>query len=89
MEETKEALNSMIINSDNPAAALDDAIGAIKKVLDDSAPLKKMSRTQRRLAQKPWITSDLYKLVKTKNKLYRAQFVVNLMIRKNIKDTKR
>jgi len=68
MEETKEALNSMIINTDNPAAALDDAIGAIKKVLDD----KKMSRTQRRLAQKPWITSDLYKLIKTTNKLYRA-----------------
>ena len=72
MEETKEALNSMIVNSDNPAAALDDAIGAIKKVLDDYAPLKKMSRTQRKLAQKPWITSDLYKLIKTKNKLYRA-----------------
>jgi len=72
MEETKEALNSMISNSDNPAAALDDPIGAIKKVLDDYAPLKKMSRTQRRLAQKPWITSDLYKLTKTKNKLYRA-----------------
>ena len=62
----------MSINSDNPAAALDDAIGAIKKVLDDHAPSKKMSRTQRRLAQKPWITSDLYKLIKTKNKLYRA-----------------
>jgi len=30
-----------------------------------------MPRTQRRLAQKPWITSDLYKLIKTKNKLYR------------------
>jgi len=74
MEETKEALNSMIINSDNPAAALDDAIGAIKKVLDDYAPLKKCPelKAQRRLAQKPWITSDLYKLIKTKNKLYRA-----------------
>jgi len=31
-----------------------------------------MSRTQRRLAQKRWITSNLYKLIKTKNKLYRA-----------------
>jgi len=41
MDEIKETLNSMIINSDNPAAALDDAIGAIKKVLDDHAPLKK------------------------------------------------
>ena len=41
MEETKEALDSMIIISDNPAATLDDAIGAIKKVLDDYAPLKK------------------------------------------------
>jgi len=31
-----------------------------------------MSRTQRRLAQKPWITQDLYKVIKTKNKLPRA-----------------
>ena len=72
MDEIKEALSGMIINSNNPGAALDDANGAIKKVLDDHAPLKKMSRSQRRLAQKPWITSDLYKLIKTKNKLYRA-----------------
>ena len=61
MDEIKETLNGMIINSSNPAAALADAIGTVKKVLDDHAPLKKMSRTQRRLAQKPWITSDLYK----------------------------
>jgi len=75
MDETKETLNSMIINSDNPAATLDAAICAIEriqKVLDDHAPLQKMSRTQRRLAKKTWITSDLYKLIKTKNKLYRA-----------------
>ena len=68
----QEALNSMIINSDNPAASLDDAVGAIKKVLDDCTPLKKISRTQRKLAQKPWIIPDLYKLIKTKNKLCRA-----------------
>ena len=41
MDEIKETLNSMSINSDNQAAALDDAIGGIKKVLDDHAPLKK------------------------------------------------
>ena len=40
MDETKETLNDMIINSNNPVAALDDAIGAIKKVLGDHAPLK-------------------------------------------------
>jgi len=31
-----------------------------------------MSITQRRLAQKLWITSDLYKLIKTKNTWYGA-----------------
>ena len=40
MDEIKETLNGMIINSNNPAASLDDAIGAIKKVLDGHAPLK-------------------------------------------------
>ena len=41
MDEIKETLNGMIINSNNPAAALDDEIGALNKVLDDHAPLKK------------------------------------------------
>jgi len=41
VDKIKETLNGIIINSNNPAAALDDAIGAIKKVLDDHAPLKK------------------------------------------------
>jgi len=41
MNEIKETLNGMNINSNNPAAALNDAIGAIKKVLYDHAPLKK------------------------------------------------
>ena len=41
MDEINEALSGMIINSNNPGAALDDANGAIKKVLDDHAPLKK------------------------------------------------
>ena len=41
MDEIKETLNGMVINSNNPAAALDDAIGAIKMVLYDHAPLKK------------------------------------------------
>ena len=39
MDEIKETLNGVIINSNNPVAAFDDAIGAIKKVLDDHAPL--------------------------------------------------
>ena len=47
MDEIKETLNGMIINSDNPAAALDVAIGAIKKVLDDHAPLKKCLELKR------------------------------------------
>ena len=41
MNEIKETLNGMNINSNNPAAALNDAIGAIKKVLYDHALLKK------------------------------------------------
>ena len=35
MDEIKETLNGMIINSNNPVATLDDAIGAIKNALDD------------------------------------------------------
>jgi len=38
MDETEETLNSMINNSNNPAATLD---AAIEKVLDHHAPLKK------------------------------------------------
>jgi len=48
-----------------------------------------MSGTQRRLAQKPWIKSDLYKLIKTKNKLYRALIRYKFGMSKHITDTKK
>ena len=41
-----------------------------KAVLDKHAPLRAMSRNEKRLGKEPWITRGLLKSIRTKNKLY-------------------
>ena len=39
------------------------------------APLKKASRKQKRLQNKPWITKGLYKSIKKKQKMYKTHYI--------------
>ena len=43
-----------------------------KAVLDKHAPLRAMSRNEKRLSKKPWITRGLLKSIRTKNKLFKT-----------------
>ena len=52
-----------------------DFIEIIKSAIDHHAPFKKLSRRQRILKQKPWISSSLLKSIKTKQKLHITHFV--------------
>jgi len=45
--------------------------------LDKYAPLRRMSRREKRLSEKPWITPGILKSIKTKNKLFRKLFKSN------------
>ena len=44
-------------------------------VIDRHAPLKKLSRRQRRFKSKPWITKGLYNLIKTKRRMFKTYHI--------------
>ena len=43
-------------------------------VLDKHAPMRPMSRKEKRLTDKPWITKGVLISIKTKNRLYKKYF---------------
>jgi len=48
-----------------------------KDILDKLAPLHPMSRGEKKLSDKPWITSGILQSIKTKNKLFKKVFKTN------------
>ena len=51
-------------------------IKALQKILDILFPKKKLSRKRKKLLQNPWITKEILKKMKRRDKLYR-KFVKN------------
>ena len=45
-------------------------VEAFTNVVDQVAPLRAATRKEKKLGLKPWITSDLIKLIQTKNKMF-------------------
>ena len=54
----------------------------ITKTIDMHVPLKKLSRKQRRLKSKPWITKGLLISIKRKQKLHKSHFINGSLIAK-------
>ena len=48
---------------------------AISSVIEKHAPLQTMSRKQKRIQQKPWLTKGLLASIKNKQKLYQSYFL--------------
>jgi len=56
----------------DPSTDLDQALKVLGDSLNQQAPLKNLSRSKKKLSQKPWITTVLYKSIKNKNKMRRT-----------------
>ena len=63
------------INSNNLNKIFSDFIKIVKTAIDNYAPLIKLSRRQRKLKLKPWITRGLLISIKHKKKLYLSHFI--------------
>ena len=50
-------------------------IKIIENTIEIHAPLKKLSRKQRKLQAKPWITKELLSKIQQKRKLYRSHYL--------------
>jgi len=64
----QETSNQLQIDQNKPSEALDLGILCLK----EQAPPKQQTKSKKRLAHKPWITTGLLRSIKTKNNLYRA-----------------
>jgi len=56
----------------DPSTDLDQALKVLGDSLNQQAPLKNLSRSKKKLSQKPWITTVLYKSIKNKSKMRRT-----------------
>ena len=53
-------------------------IQCLKIAIDNHAPLVKLSRRQKRLQTKPWITKGILNLIKTKQNLHKSHYLSNI-----------
>ena len=63
------------INAENFNVIFSRFLCIINKAINIFAPLEKLSRSQRRLKMKPWLTRGIFKSIKTKQKLYITHFI--------------
>ena len=49
----------------------------IHNVIDKHAPPKQMSRKQKKLQSKPWITKSVYESIRLKNIMYKTHYLSN------------
>ena len=75
MNEFKNCLDC--INANNFNFIFDNFIKRVRLIIDFYAPLRQISRRQKRLRAKPWLTKGLLVSIKYKQKLYRSHFLSN------------
>ena len=75
MNEFKNCLDC--INADNFNFIFGDFIERVRSIIDFYAPLRQISRKQKRLRAKPWLTKGLVVSIKYKQKLYHSHFLSN------------
>ena len=68
----QETLNQLQIDQNKPSEALDLGISCLNGYLKEQAPVNHLTKSKKRLANKPWITTGLFRSTKTKNNFYRA-----------------
>ena len=68
-------------SSDNLNEVTLKTIEAIKTIIDKHAPKKKLSISKNKQLNKLWITNGILKSIKTKQKMYKAHFLSNDMVK--------
>ena len=80
--------NQSKIDFDSPNSNINNdvchLITTFETVLNKHVPLRTMTRKERRLSEKPWITKGILISIKRKNKLFRACFKSNNADKKGV-----
>ena len=65
------------INADNFNFIFGDFVKRVRSIIEFYAPLRQISRRQKRLRAKPWLTKFLLVSIKYKQKLYHSHVLSN------------
>ena len=76
--ETQSFRNDILLqtwncNSNNVNEMYNDFINKLEKCVDVHAPMKKLNKKDLKKKSKPWITTDIIKLIEFRNKLFRKK----------------
>ena len=63
------------MNAENLNAVFDQLYSLVTETINHHAPLRKLSRKQKRLSMKPWITKGLLISIKYKQKMYKTHYL--------------
>ena len=79
-EDMQIKLNDLVnkqptLNLANFNTIFDNFVHSVKLVIDRHAPLKNLSRRQRRLESKPWITKGLLISIKNKRRMLKTYYL--------------
>ena len=67
--------NNFPLNRDNFNMTFDQFVNLIAKIIDKHAPLQRLSRKQKKLASKPWITKGILISIRKKCAMFRTHFI--------------
>ena len=68
------SINITDLNKSNMSQGVSNFTSTFNSVLDKHAPLTALTRKEKRLKKKPWITPGILATIKTKNKLFKKVF---------------
>ena len=75
-------LDSKEITETNFDDSFEAFVSIVLHTIDKHAPLKRMSRKQKKIKRKPWITWNIYQLICLKNKMHRTHYINEVKIQK-------
>ena len=86
--QVQETLNQLQIDQNKPSEALDLGILCLNRYLKEQAPVKQLTKSKKRLAHKPWITTGLLRSIKTKTICVELWYVLDSKTKTPMRNTR-
>ena len=57
-------------------ATFDAFVSVVHSIIENHAPLKRLSRKEQKVKRKPWITKDIYAMIRRKNIMHKSHDIL-------------
>ena len=69
------------LDSDNVNDSFNGFVNLLRSIIDDHAPLKRLSRRQQKLRSKPWLTKGIHISIRNRRILFRPLFLLVISLK--------